>query len=98
MSRNEEKMKALAVLKAAVDKVDDALDAIDVFADEIGIKPRKEKTVGLPELAAMVSKETRIRPDCAYEILVTAFDLIRELDLTVMFEGHEDDQRRSSPD
>ena len=91
MSRNEEKMKALAVLKAAVDKVDDALDAIDAFADEIGIKPRKEKTVGLPELAAMVSKETRMRPSCAYEVLVTAFDLIRELDLTVMVEGDEDD-------
>ena len=91
MSRNEEKMKALAVLKAAVDKVDDALDAIDAFADEIGIKPRKEKTVGLPELAAMVSKETRMRPGCAYEVLVTAFSLIRELDLTVMVEEDEDD-------
>ena len=91
MSRNEEKMKALAVLKAAVDKVDDALDAIDAFADEIGIKPRKEKTVGLPELAAMVSKETRMRPSCAYEVLVTAFSLIRELDLTVMVEEDEDD-------
>ena len=66
MSRNEEKMKALAVLKTAVDKVDDALEAIDAFADEIGIKPRKEKTVGLPELVAMVSKETRMRPSCAY--------------------------------
>jgi len=91
MSRNEEKMKALAVLKAAVDKVDDALDAIDAFADEIGIRPKKEKTVGLPELAAMVSKETGMRPGCAYEVLVTAFGLIRELDLTVMVEGDEDD-------
>ena len=91
MSRNEEKMKALAVLKTAVDKVDDALEAINAFADEIGIKPRKEKTVGLPELAAMVSKETRMRPGCAYEVLVAAFGLIRELDLTVMVEGDEDD-------
>ena len=49
MSKYEEKMKALAVLKAAVDKVDDALEAIDAFADTIGIKPEKEKTVELPE-------------------------------------------------
>ena len=91
MSKYEEKMKALAVLKAAVDKVDDALEAIDAFADTIGIKPEKEKTVELPELAAMVAKEIKMRPGCVHAVLVTAFDLIRELDLTVMVEEDNDD-------
>ena len=91
MSKYEEKMKALAVLKAAVDKVDAALEAIDAFADKLGITPEKEKTVELPELAAMVAKEIKMRPGCVHAVLVTAFDLIRELDLTVVVEEDEDD-------
>ena len=91
MSKYEEKMKALAVLKNAVDKVDDALEAIDAFADSIGITPEKEKTVELPELAAMVAKEIKVRPGCVHAVLVTAFDLIREMDLTVVVEEDEDD-------
>ena len=91
MSKYEEKMKALAVLKNAVDKVDDALEAIDALADTIGIKPEKEKTVELPELAAMVAKEIKVRPGCVHAVLVTAFDLIREMDLTVVVEEDEDD-------
>lgn len=91
MSKFEEKMKALAVLKAAVDKVDAALEAIDAFADKLGITPEKDKTVDLSELAAMVAKEIKMRPGCVHAVLVTAFDLIRELDLTVVVEEDEDD-------
>lgn len=91
MSKYEEKMKALAVLKTAVDKVEDALEAIDAFADSISIMPEKEKTVELPELAAMVAKKIKMRPCCVCEVLVTAFDLIRELNLMVVVEEDEDD-------
>lgn len=92
MSKYEEKMKALAVLKDAVDKVDRAKDAIDAFADALGLNPEKEKTVDLPKLAAMVAVELKMRPGCVYTVLTAVFDLIRERNLTVVMEDDDNDE------
>jgi len=90
MSKYEEKMKALEVLKDAIDAVNNATDAIDGFAEKYGLKP-KEKTVSLIDLAEMVSKETGMKEGCVYTALECAFDLIKDLDLTVTVAEDEDD-------
>ena len=61
MSKYEEKMKALAVLKAAVDKVDDALEAIDAFADKLGIMPEKVRRRSCANISAHLPAKTGCR-------------------------------------
>ncbi len=90
MSKHEEKMKALEVLKEAIDAVNTATDAIDEFAEKYGLKP-EEKTVDLIDLAEMVSEETGMKEGCVYTALECAFDLIKDLDLTVTVAEDEDD-------
>lgn len=88
-----EKMKALEVLKEACNKVTDAMNAIEDFAEEYGINVTFEKgpkEVTLVDLAGMVSEETGMKESCVHTALECAFDLIRELDLTVLT-GEEDD-------
>jgi hypothetical protein len=94
MSKYEEKMKALEVLKDAIDAVNNATDAIDRFAKANGMKPQvkeDEKTVDLIDLAEMVSEETGMKEGCVYTALECAFDLIKDLDLTVTVAEDEDD-------
>lgn len=89
MSKYEEKMKALQVLKAAVDKVDEVMAAIDDFADTYGIAP---KTISVEELARVVGKVTHKSPFCVEEILRTALDFLKENRIeTIVAEDDDDD-------
>jgi hypothetical protein len=91
MSKYEEKMKALKVLKDAIDAVNTATDAIDDFAEKFGMKP-KEKTVNLADLAEMVADETGMKESCVFDALTSAFDLIKDLGLTIVMEDEDDDE------
>jgi len=93
MSKYEEKMKALEVLKEACNKVTDAMNAIEDFAEEYGINVSFEKgpkEVTVEDLGEMVAEELHLKPSCAVAAVTCAFDLIRELELTVLT-GEEDD-------
>ena len=94
MSKYEEKMKALDVLKTAIDSVNAATDAIDNFAEKFGAKPEKrekEKMISLFELTDMVADETGMKKECVYEALATALDFISDLGLTLLVKEDEDD-------
>ena len=93
MSKYEEKMKALEVLKEACNKVTDAMNAIEDFAEEYGINVSFEKgpkEVTVEDLGEMVAEELHMKPSCAAAAVACAFDLIREYDLIVL-DGEEDD-------
>lgn len=87
---NKEKLMALKMLKAALDSVDDAIEAIEEFAGKYGIE-LEERTVDLCELTEMVVGETGMKPSCVYDALSCAFDLIKDLNLTVIAEEDKDD-------
>lgn len=87
---NKEKMMALKVLKEAIDAVNKATDAIDSFADRFGMKP-KEKKVDLYDLAGLVAGETGMKESCVFDALACAFDLIRDLGLTVVVDEEDED-------
>lgn len=87
---NKEKLMALKTLKAALDSVDEAIEAIEEFATKHGIEP-EERTVDLCELTEMVVGETGLKPGCVYDALCCAFDLMKDLNLTVVAEEDEDD-------
>ena len=92
MNSNEERMMGLKVLKDAVKSVDAAMDAIEAFAATLGVK--RERNVSIAELADMVAGEEGMKPACAFAVLICAFDLIRDLNLTVVVveESEEDDE------
>lgn len=86
----KEKMMALKMLKAAVDSVDNALEAIEDFAEKFGIEP-EERKVDLYELTEIVAGETGMKKSCVFDVLTCAFDLIKDLKLTLVVEEDEDD-------
>ena len=104
MNKNDEKMQALEVLKEACECVTKAMNAMDAFADQHGMtveltkevaKQETEKEprhVTIPELVAMVAGELDMKPDCIFAAIVTAFDLIGDLDLIVDAEDVDDDE------
>ena len=83
-----QKNEAMKVLMEAVKQVNKAIDAIDNFAKEV--EP-VEREVDLVTLAEMVGKDLEMRPACAFAVLVTAFDMIKDYNLTVVFDGDEED-------
>lgn len=85
-----EKLMALQVLKDAIDAVNEATDAIDYFAEKYGMKP-KEKKVDLCELAKMVADETGRKESCVMDVLISTFDLIEDLGLTVVLDEEDED-------
>lgn len=87
MKNYEEKMKALGILKAAVESVNSAMEAIDSFASANGLQ---DAHVTIPELAGMVSAELEMKPECVCAVLETAFEMITDLRLTV--EVEDDDE------
>ena len=89
MKNYEEKMKAVEILKAAVESVNNALDAIDCFARANGLQ---DCHVTIPGLAGMVSAELEMKPECVCAVLEAAFAMIKDLNLTVDVEDSEDDE------
>jgi len=88
-----EKMKALEVLKDACNKVTDAMNAIEDFAKAYGMDVNFEKgpkEVTVEDLGKMVAGKLQMKPSCAAAAVACAFDLIREYDLIVL-DGEEDD-------
>ncbi len=96
MAKINENMKALEITKNAVNKIEDALEAIDAFVDILGCgeeeEKEQEKMVELPELAAILAIELRLPLNCVYTVLYNAFDFIKEHDVTVVIEEEDDDE------
>ena len=53
---------------------------------------KEPRHVTIPELVAMVAGELDMKPDCIFAAIVTAFDLIGDLDLIVDAEDEDDDE------
>ena len=87
-----EKIKAVELLTAALKQVDAAMDAIDAFADAYDL-PKPGSTVPVEQLAYLVSKETKISPFCAEEVIRATLSLVRDLDLSIAVDedGKEDE-------
>lgn len=92
MNKYDEKMKALDVLKEAIDGVGAATKAIEDFVEKFVDDP-EESVVDLFDLTDMVSKELRKKPGCVYDILETAFNLIKDKKLTLVIEEDEEDDK-----
>ena len=93
MNKNDEKMQALEVLKAACDAVNNAMEAISDFAEKYGIEPNKKGgTVTIADLAEMVSDEIGMKEECAFAAIACAFDFIKDLELTVRVVEVEEDE------
>ena len=95
MNAFDEKMKAMEVLQGACDKVTDAMNAIEAFARQYGMKVSLEKEphhVTIAELADMVAGEIDMKPECAFAAIATAFELIEDLCLLVDVEGEDNDE------
>lgn len=86
MSKNAGKM-----LEAMDNFFDAIIDAAKEFLSEEAAV-NKERTVDLDELSQMVSDETGMKEGCVYDVLECAFELIKELDLTVVVEGDDDEE------
>ena len=86
----EEKMMALDALKAAMDRVDEAVEAIEKFGEAFDLSP-KGKTVPLDVFVKMVADVLEKKECCVRNILYTAFDMIKDLDLTIVDEDEEDE-------
>lgn len=89
MKNYEEKMRAMEILEAAVESMNNVMEAIDGFARTNGLT---DSHVTIPELASLVAAELEMKPECAYAVLETAFDMISTLRLTVDVEDDEDDE------
>ncbi len=83
------KVEALDVLENAMKAVNNAVEAIDRYAQEIGIA-NQEKKVTIEDLTLMVAKKTQMDPMCVSRAVHAAFDMIRDLDLIVVA-GEEDE-------
>ena len=93
MNKHEEKLK---VLREACEKVADAMDAIEEMAEELGVtvsleKGIRDQEVTVHELADMVADELEMKPECVFSAIECAFELIRDLNLTIKVVEAEDD-------
>ena len=81
-------MKALDILENAMNAVNTAVEAIDQYARQIGVKG---KQVTIEDLALMAASKAGMDLMCVTRALDAAFSLIRDLELIVVAEDDDDE-------
>ena len=83
--RRREQMQALVMIHEALSAVEDAVEAIENFADVHDIELQHERSkVTVHELARVVHELTGQKYDCVERVLEVAFDVIEECELTIL--------------
>lgn len=86
----KQRMEATKAIESVMEEVG---KAIDLLKKEVGTEDEpEERTVDLFDLTEMVSMELHMKPECVYAVISIAFDMIKDLGLTVVIDEEDGEE------
>ena len=75
----KEKKLAIELLETAIQRVNDAMEAIVKFAEDFDIEPEKEE-LSVEDIVKLVHEETGIPAACVKKVIEATIDILTEVD------------------